>query len=259
MLLENLINYGLSDKEDKVYLAALELNESSAQDIAKLAKINRATVYVIIESLVRNGLISIVRRGKKSMYLAANPNKMIELLEQQKAKIAAKVDEVRSVLPELETIYNYSPSKPRIRYFEGLAGLQELYRDTLKTNQTIYSFDPVHEGMSKALLKWLGEEYVPERIKKEIDIKVICPHFQQPSTARFIEESKKLRRELRLVPADKFPFTIEIEVYGSKVAIISYDVKEMFGVIIESEAVHKTMKCIFDLSWEGATKYQENN
>lgn len=256
MLLEQLVNYGLSEKEAKVYLAALTLNEASAQDIAKKAKINRATVYVIIETLQTKGLISIVKRGKKSVYLAANPNKMLELLEQQKAMVMAKLEEVRSILPELETIYNYSPSKPRIRYFEGLSGLKELYQDTLKNNQTIYSFDPVHEGMSKSLLKWLGEEYVPERIKKGVTIKVICPRFDQPATKRFIEESPKMKRELRLVPADKFPFTIEIEIYGSKVAIISYDVKEMFGVIIESEAVHKTMKCIFDLAWEGASSFK---
>ena len=41
----------LSEKEAAVYLAALQLGWVPVQDIAKLSKVNRATTYVMIESL----------------------------------------------------------------------------------------------------------------------------------------------------------------------------------------------------------------
>ena len=50
-LKKELEHLGLSDKEAKVYLAALEMGPSPVQDISHKAHVNRATTYVMIESL----------------------------------------------------------------------------------------------------------------------------------------------------------------------------------------------------------------
>ena len=65
MLKEQLEKIGLAEKEAKVFLASLELGSSAAQKIAKKAEINRATTYVIIEKLMKKGLMSSVEKGKR--------------------------------------------------------------------------------------------------------------------------------------------------------------------------------------------------
>ena len=71
-LIHELSHVGLSDKEAAVYLAAMELGPAVVQDIAKKAEVNRATTYVMIESLASRGMMSTFVKGKKR-YFAAEP------------------------------------------------------------------------------------------------------------------------------------------------------------------------------------------
>jgi hypothetical protein len=64
-------------------------------------------------------------------------------------------------------------------------------------------------------------------------------------------------REIRLVPANEFDFTNEINIYDHKVAICSFDSGlpgdgDMFGIIIESKEVAETQRQIFEMAWRYA-------
>ncbi len=66
MIEKYLLSIGFSVKEIKVYLSSLELGESSVLDISKNSRINRTTIYPIIDSLTKKGLISLIQKGKNS-------------------------------------------------------------------------------------------------------------------------------------------------------------------------------------------------
>ena len=44
---------------------------------------------------------------------------------------------------------------------------------------------------------------------------------------------------------------MEINIYGNKVAFISYRQEELLGVLIESAEIAKTMRSVFGLVWDG--------
>ena len=50
-LLITLQNYGLSEKEARVYLTVLELGTSIASTIARRAEVNRVTVYGMFDEM----------------------------------------------------------------------------------------------------------------------------------------------------------------------------------------------------------------
>jgi hypothetical protein len=52
------------------------------------------------------------------------------------------------------------------------------------------------------------------------------------------------------VPADKYYFSPEIDIYDNKVMIASW--REKLGIIIESHEIADAMKKIFELAWIGA-------
>jgi len=255
MIEEALKKIGLTKNEIKIYLTTLQLGPSSVQEISKATKMHRQTVYNTVESLQKKKLMITAIKGKRKLYLCEDPEKILGNLSDVVKKIEEQRMEITKLLPELKSLHNSLENKPKVMYFEGIEGLKEIYMDTLKVGKTIYAFGAVHDKICKTMLRWLREDYVIKRAKKNILAKVILPFYPSKSTKYFIDRSKKVKREFKLVPADKFPFTIEINVYGNKVAIISYDVKEMFGVIIESKETAKTWKCIFDLAWEGASRY----
>lgn len=133
MLAQELKKLGLSDKEAKVYLASLELGPSPMKDIAKQAHLNRATTYVIIDSLIEKGLASSFSKGKKKYFSAESPDRLLSLLHLKEHEAKEQEREFKRILPELRQVYDTSGERPRVRFFEGKKGIAAIQEDILNT------------------------------------------------------------------------------------------------------------------------------
>ena len=105
MIEKILKKYGLSEKEAKIYLTLLEMGKSAVSDIAKKAGINRSTTYVIIEALIEQGLVNTSEENKVKRYTATPPSNLIRTIEETIEKQNELLNEVNTVLPELETLF----------------------------------------------------------------------------------------------------------------------------------------------------------
>ena len=123
-LKKELKKLNLSDNEASLYLSLLELGEASVQRISKKSKISRTTTYDVIETLREKGLIIATKKQKRTFYYAENPSKLGNILEE-------KVNAFDNLLPELLAMSNLIDRKPKIRFFEGVEGLKNIYKDTL--------------------------------------------------------------------------------------------------------------------------------
>jgi len=122
-MLSTLMKLGLSEKEAKVYLAALELARDTAQNIAKKANVNRPTAYFILEKLMELGLISTLDEGKKSYFIAEDPKELKNVLARERQELDARSKELDEAMNQFTALYNAKQDKPRVRYFEGADGL----------------------------------------------------------------------------------------------------------------------------------------
>ncbi len=57
MLWQILSNIGFHEKESKIYLALLETSAQPASIVAKQSGINRTTTYLILEDLLKKGVV----------------------------------------------------------------------------------------------------------------------------------------------------------------------------------------------------------
>ena len=130
MLEKEIIKLGLSDKEAKVYLAALELGSGTAQMIAGKAGVNRATTYVVIESLMKMGLMSTYDEGKKTFFTASPPEKLREFLENQESKVREKINILNGIIPELSSFVRSGHGQRTVGNHER-SGESEKERDAL--------------------------------------------------------------------------------------------------------------------------------
>ena len=76
MFEHNLQNLGLTEKEARIYLAALELGPSTVQEIAKKTGLIRTTVYNQIKILSEKGLLSELQEGKKRLIISQDPDRL---------------------------------------------------------------------------------------------------------------------------------------------------------------------------------------
>lgn len=231
--------FGLYGKKADVYLASLELGSATVIEIAKKAGIKRTTGYDILMDLEKDGLVSETAKGKKRLFIGEDPEKI-------KRDLSNKERLFSEILPQLKSIHNISGTKPKIRFYEGVEGVKEVYNDTLKYGGEFVAFG------SEDVVKILGEhwtiDYIKRRVAKEIRVRAILPHTEYLEKEIQGKDQEQLRTT-KLIDRKKYPFSIEIDIYGySKVALLSS--KEMLGVIIESTEIYNTMKLIFELLWD---------
>lgn len=81
---------GLSNKEARVYVAALSAGASSVQRLADQSGIKRVTVYVILESLMGMGLMSQTSKGKKTYFVAEDPANLHRLVDKRQQEVSAQ-------------------------------------------------------------------------------------------------------------------------------------------------------------------------
>jgi HTH-type transcriptional regulator, sugar sensing transcriptional regulator len=250
MLEEILQKFGLSDKEAKTYVAALELDTATVTEIAKKSGINRSTTYVLLDSLKKKGLMSTA--GEKDndvmLFIAASPERLLQLAEESAKRYTELVGIAQNILPELRSMHKGGKKKPRVRYFEGVEGLISAYEDTLTSTETIRAYASI-ENMHKSIPNYFPD-YYKRRAGKDIAIRSI-----HPDTKEARERSKYDKEEARdsaLVPKEKYTFSPEINIYDNKISFMS--LVEKFALIIESVELADAFKKIFELSWQEARR-----
>ncbi len=240
LLQTKLENIGLSNNEISVYLALLELGETTILQIASKSGVKRTTVYITINSLKKKGLVHELKKRKKAFFYAEDPRILQERIKEKKNAI----DEA---IPQLLAMANFIDKKPKITFYEGAEGIKDIYRDTLN-----YSDKKMFSWLSDNAFKILGQEfteyYIKERSKKTQPAHVIAPNNE--TMRKFQKKDTESLRETRLTSSEKAIFEVEINLYGNnKIGIMSFE--EKIGVIIESPKIFTTLKSIFEIMWEG--------
>ncbi|MEK7451739.1 MAG: helix-turn-helix domain-containing protein [Patescibacteria group bacterium] len=249
-LLLELTHLGLSEKEALVYLSAIELGPAPVQDISHKAKVNRATTYVMIESLSSRGLMSTFVKGKKRFYSAESPDRLLSILQVQKQELEVKQSELEKTLPMLLALFNAEGAKPQIRYIEGPEGLQTMRESFEKMEGEFIQIVCVDEAQTmKEMMQdhprhaaSLHEKKTPHRIIAVMDKKT---HLDIPHVGV---------GEIRCVPLSEFPLHGEITVRGNHVYLFSYR-SAILSIVVVSKEMADAVRALFDLAWKGAESY----
>lgn len=238
---------GFSEKEVLVYLALLELGKGTVTQISRKAGINRPTGYHILASLEGKELVKASGKEPKQEYVAESPDQIEKMLLKKIKEDEAFIKEARKIIPELKSMHNVS-DRPKILFYEGREGLEKVYEDTLSSHEPIRAF-ATYDDMANTLPGYFPD-YFFRRAKKGIPIRAIFPFTK--AGIDLSKDDKIQKRETAMIPADKFYFSPEINIYDNKVMIASW--KEKLGIIIESAEIADAMKKVFELSWVEAKR-----
>lgn len=237
---EALTGLGLDHKEIRLYLSALELGEALVSPLASQAGLTRSSVYELLPKLHAAGLVAYGRKGKRRTVIAQDPNALLALQQ-------ARLNDIKAVMPELMARFSYKATGAKVRAYEGVEGVKQVYEDTLTDEMPILSFLQVQQ-MDREILGYLLDSYVPRRIKRGIRVKNLVS-----GTERQAQESlsdKGTLRENRYVAAKEYPARIEMLIYGDKVAFITYHPdSQPTGIVIESGEIAITLRSLHRLGW----------
>jgi sugar-specific transcriptional regulator TrmB len=238
---------GLSEKQARVYVAALFLGPAAVQRISEQSDVNRATTYVILAELADMGLVSETTEGKKTVYVAEPPEAIERYLNSIQKDIETRKDELKKSMKELKEVSRVEVADaPVVRFFKGPEAAESVHsylsRKASK-NETVYAISDVDE-----VLKIFPDilKQGPERRKKK---KVSSKLFYSGSV-----DLKNDKSSDRMIVKLNDKARGDVNIYEDRMTILSYKGEESTGVIIESKEIVAVMRQLFELAWEKQNK-----
>lgn len=229
--------YGLDEKETKVYLYLLEHGTSSAHDISKFTSVLRQTAYDTLSKLAKKGLISETVINKKTNYAASEPEALLYTLKEKEKLISG-------FMKDMKDLQNKNSMETITRQFTGIKGIKTLYEDFLKAKTPIKTIQP--DIPEKLLKEYFVENFSIKRIEKNIPMLIlkekISTEFQKS-----INTNKKKLREVRLSNELKDVET-HIVIYDNKVVFLDYR-NTPIATLIENEHFKSTQEILFNNIW----------
>jgi sugar-specific transcriptional regulator TrmB len=226
---------GLDEKQTKVYLAALELGSASVAELSEKSGVKRTSIYNFLEELISKGLLSELRQRNNVLLIAEDPKNLID-------KAKTQLHDVERIMPELLAMFNRPGNKPKVHFYQGIAGFKRIYEDTLTENQPIYAFSDFEKMMP------IMEDYLWNYVKRRVEAKIPFKTIAKESdwTHRVMSKDKVQNRQTKITK--DVSFATEINIYGNKVSLMSFQ-KPYASVMIEDVAIAQTLKSIWTLLW----------
>ena len=253
-ILQALQEIGLNKKESEVYLTLLKTpGVQPASIIAKKINVNRTTVYKILLQLSKKGFVTKTNKHGILCFYIEEPEDSLKLLVEEKQSILKEVNKVvLEFIPKLMMSGELNESSmPKIRYYEGVEGVKQIYEAVLKEGKDYYRYGDITK-----IYNTLGDfidDYITKRNKLGIVSHAIMPYYKRSEKERAKKDKNELRKAL-YIPHELFPIDGEVRIFGNKVAIFSLRKEAPIGVILESEIMANMFKSIFMLTWKDYTK-----
>lgn len=246
-------NTGLRNKEAQLYDLLLTKGAQPVKDLIRASQLKRGIVYKTLYELEDKKLISKFTKNKKIWFKPEHPYQLAEIVENKFKESQNQQLNITTYLSQLISAYKTTQNQPGVKILEGVDGIKEVYLDTLRDKQEIWAILQTSD-VDEKIYKWLTSIYAKERVKNNISAQVIVGVGKETKT--YTEKNEKELRETRLVKQLDFPIGIEMDIYGDKIAFMSFKKNtDLMGIIIHNPLIAQTMRALFTLAWQQAEKH----
>lgn len=227
---------GLPDKESLIYRALAEQGNLSLSALARATSIQKTTLYLHINTLLARGLILRQPVGKRIHYRAANPQKLLTAIDQQRDALAKQ-------MPTLLAAYASAADEPSVAIFEGKDGILRLFDDIAREANYLKTWWSPERYFRLFSRQRDERTFVQPLIDRGIDLKTLIEYGK---------ESEAYIRSARAGNYRQLPKSYGLPVNalmwnGSHTALVSYE--NLYALSIENRAICAFHESMFDNLW----------
>ncbi len=240
--IKTLAQVGLSEKEATIYEALLQLGKAGMGQLLARVPYKRGNAYDLVYELMRKGLISETEERGKKVFAIEPPSALKVLLENREQELRRQQQTLSASLDQLQSAYRLAMNKPGVRYYEGKEGIIKIYEELLENNQPIDSIE--EKGDLLTYIPDYAPQYVKKRVQKKLFNRVISP---DTNTLNKTDKNKFI--EAHRLPADQFPFRMDIKISGNKISLITFQKENAVGVLMDNPEIADNFKILFEFLW----------
>ncbi len=245
---------GLTETEAKCYQALIEKPEWKPAELATFVNETRTNCYKILDNLVAYGLAERFDKAKKLHYRASNPTHLLELSRKQREAHEQAEKQLELNAQELITQYIKVHEQPGVSYYQGKDALKAVFEDMLSANT------PIYYVRSQADVKFFDEPFFDEfRIKRaQLGITTYGITPRTPHSLANKSQDTEMNFVRTMIPTKAYTAPVEWNVYGNKLAVISYG-DDAIGMIIESPAIAESFRQLYQLASKASFESSSND
>ena len=232
-------------KEIRLYLACYKIGAARIAELAKAARLQRSTAYVIAQQLIAKQLLIQDDGQYNKLFISAEPDIVIRMLENKRRQLGRSSIVLKDHLEELRAMHQTVDILPQVKTYRGSNGLLSVWQTILSSQTELLTW--TNQATERRLFaSRQHQQFIDERIHKHLPIRVLAVNNSEGR--RLVESDEKSLRETRLLPSAT-TFSAETYVFDNKVVILDYNT-EIIGVVIENSLIYQAQKAIFELAWQ---------
>ncbi len=202
----------------------------------------RSTTYDNLALLINKGIVSSIVKGKVSYYEAANPEKIVQLLDEKKNRIKA-------IIPKLQALKEEASEKTGVTFYEGKKGVITVLNDILDQKKELWFYGSRKMGL--VALENYPENFIKKRAEAGIELIAVLAEEDKGDPTYKNKKIYKLSNLRFLKKLNKIESNVFI--YGDRVAFISSGIN-LVGIIIRNKEIVAQQRNIFRQLWKQAKR-----
>ncbi len=226
---------GLQPSEIETYTTALRTGATTVIDLAAQTGYTRQGVYLAIETLTKHGLMSSVTHGKRTLYAAEPPEKLVSYAKRRELDMREQIADLEKSLPDLSM--QIGGERPIVRMYEGREGIKaylaEITQNKPKEIDELADMDAVHELMDPKELE--PHQNAIKRLRTVV----------RGLYARTSAWPKDLPKERVQLPKEFGGFKGNVTIIGNTVCIMTLKGK-LYTIVIEDKHVADALRILFE-------------
>jgi len=209
--------------------------------LGKETRMERRTVYDVIQKLLEKGLVSFIEKEDKKFYKVINPIKLLDILEEKEEYLRKIRQELIKLIPNLEELMKKGKKEVDARILFGREGIKTMYMDEIKEGKTIYVICTTIDK-TEELLKTFLPRFTRKRIKKKIKIKML-------SAKKDVKFLKKYRLiEVRFL-LEEYVSPASLTIYRDRLGITLW-ADNPITILIKNQEIANNFLNYFELMWK---------
>lgn len=249
MKAETLEGLGFTAGEARVYIALLELGETTTGAIIDRSKISGSKVYGILNRLMEKGLASYIMREKTKYFQAAQPNRLLDYVERKEAELAEQKRTVETILPSLEKLRAATETAQSAQIYEGYEGMRTVFNlilETVPAGGEYHVFFLGSELGDRKLVEFIKSHH-RRRIKRGVRVKLMG----DAASRQFFKPFAGIEGwEVRFYPQ---PLPLGVYIFADYVATLSFGEKPTV-FLIKSRGIAEAYRNFFIGLWKKSKK-----
>lgn len=241
---------GLTEGERIVYLALLELGDTTRSAIVKKSGIAGSKIYDVLERLRLKGLASIYMQNNVKHFRPQNPKQLLNFLDSKKLALEEQKSAIQEVLPKLMAQFLDSKEEQEVELLVGYPSVRLYFQEQVEElkkgeiNYVIGGTRGVDEDYVIAMFRAVHKQ----RERKGIKTRMLYNSRQRKTVKEHYSAGEFRFTETRFIDHAS---AVSMNIHHDKVLILVFG-KELTGIKITSADIRNSFMEYFDLLWNTA-------